>query len=235
MHKTTARWEAGEIPDKELIGRVGKMLGQLAEAKLLLAGEGLRPSSEGARVRFSGGQRSVVLGPFEGRDELPAGFSIIRSASLDEAIEWASRQAEALGDGEVDIRPVTEPWDIGMGSQPATISTRRFMVLRKATPKTEAGTELTSQQRARLSALVAETTRTGVHLASETMRPSRRGRRYKNSRDGISGFDGPFVETKELIAGYVIVAAGSLEEAGTLARSYIDAVGAHEVDVRELE
>jgi hypothetical protein len=74
-----------------------------------------------------------------------------------------------------------------------------------------------------------------VHLVTESMRPSGRGRRYVNSRNGVSMFDGPFVETKELLAGYVIVSAGSLDEAGGLAARYLDAVGADQVDVRELE
>ena len=109
------------------------------------------------------------------------------------------------------------------------------MVLRKATPATEAGGAPSSAQRAELARLIDETTRSGVHLVTETMRPSRRGRRYKNSRDGVSVYDGPFIETKELIAGYVVVSAASLEDAGRWAVPYLDAVEADEVDVRELE
>ena len=74
-----------------------------------------------------------------------------------------------------------------------------------------------------------------MHLVAETMRPSARGRRYKNSRNGVTMIDGPFTESKELIGGYVVVSAESLEAAGQLARLYIDAVQADEVDVRELE
>ena len=145
----------------------------------------------------------------------------MRARSLEEAIEWASRQAAVLGDVEIDIRPVTEPWDIGMGAKPAGVTTRRYMVLRKATAATEGGVAPSSAQRAELSQLIEETTRTGVHLVTETMRPSRRGRRYKNSRDGISVFDGPFIESKELIGGYVIVSAESLEDADRWATRYI--------------
>jgi hypothetical protein len=155
--------------------------------------------------------------------------------ALEEAIEWASRQARVLDDIEIDIRPVTEPWDIGMAPKPADLATRRYMVLRKATAATEAGVARSSVQRAELSRLIEETTRTGAHLVTETMRPSARGRRYKNSRDGVSVFDGPFVESKELIRGYVVVSAESLEAAGRWARLYIDTVEGDEVDVRELE
>ena len=235
MHKTNAHWESGAIPSPELIARVGTLLGTLARAGVLLGAEGLRASSEGVRLRFSAGTRTVINGPLEGNNELPAGFSILRARSLEDAVEWATRQASVLGDMEIDIRPVTEPWDIGMTPAPADVSTRRYMVLRKATSATEAGSAPSSAQRAAFARLIDETARDGVHVATETMRPSRRGRRYKNSRNGISVYDGPFVETKELIAGYVIVSAASLEDAGRWAVEYAHAVEAEEVDLRELE
>jgi hypothetical protein len=252
MHKTNAHWESGAIPGPELIARVGTLLGELAKAGVLLGAEGLRASSQGVRLRFSAGTRTVVNGPFEGNNELAAGFSILRTRSLQDAIEWATRQAHVLGlkeDVEIDIRPVTEPWDIGMGAPPADVSTRRYMVLRKAgvpaarsvrggveaTPSTEAGGTPSSPQRSELARLIDETTRSGVHLVTETIRPSRRGRRYKNSRDGTSVYDGPFIETKELIAGYIVVAAASLEDAGRWAVQYLNAVEADEVDLLELQ
>ncbi|HMF61924.1 MAG TPA: YciI family protein [Vicinamibacterales bacterium] len=238
MHKTNAHWESGAIPSPELIARVGALLGGLAKTGALLGAEGLRASSEGVRLRFAGGTRTVINGPFEGDNELPAAFSILRMRSLEDAIEWATRQADVLGPGEdveIDIRPVTEPWDIGMVAAPADVSTRRYMVLRKATPSTEAGGTPSVPQRKALARLIDESTRGGTHIVTEAMRPSRRGRRYKNSRDGVSVYDGPFIETKELLAGYVIVAAASLEDAGRRAMEYLHAVEAGEVDVRELE
>jgi hypothetical protein len=216
-----------------LIGRVGTLLGQIAKAGVLLGAEGLRSSSEGVRVTFTAGKRTVTPGPFERGNELPAGFSIVRVESIEDAIEWATRQAEILGDGEVDIRPVTEPWDLGMRPRPDGAA-RRYMVLRKATPATEAGVTLSSAHKAELSRLVDETTRSGVHVVTETIRPSERGRRYKNSRDGISVVDGPFIESKELVGGYVVLSADSLDDACRWAESYIAVVEAEEVDVREL-
>jgi hypothetical protein len=235
MHKTDARWERGEIPSPQLIARVGTLLGELAKANVLLAGEGLRASSQGVRLKFSGGVRTITKGPFQGENELPAGFSILRVPSLDEAIEWASRQAAVLGDVEIDIRPVTEGWDIGMMPKPENVTTRRYMALRKATAASEAGVPLSPKQREALARLVDETQRSGTHLATVTLRPSARGRRYKNSRDGIRVIDGPFTESKELVAGYVIVKAESPEDAARWATRYIDAVEAQEVDLREVE
>jgi len=235
MHKTDAHWEAGASPSADLFARVGQMIEELTNAHALEAGEGLRASSQGVRVRFSGGARTVIPGPFSGEHELPAGFTILRVGSIDEAVDWAARQADILGDGEVDIRPVTEPWDIGAAPAPPEIKTRRYMILRKATAESEAGTAPSPAQRSRLSRLIEEATRAGTHLSTETMKPSARGRRYSNSRGGITFFDGPFIESKELLGGYVIVSAKSREEAHHWAERYMDAVPASEVDLRELE
>ena len=236
MHKTSARWEAGAIPSPAFIARVEALLGELGKTGALLAGEGLVASSQGVRLKFSGGKRDVVHGPFDAGNELPVAFDIVRAESLDAAIEWATRQAEVLGDGEFDIRPVSEAWDIGIGDKPADLTTRRYMILRKATAATEAGESPTAIERSALSRLIEAVTRTGVeHLATETMRPSARGRRYKNARNGVSMFDGPFIESKELLGGYVIIAAESLEEADRWARRYLEVVEADEVDLRELE
>ena len=235
MHQTSAHWESGAIPGPELIARVGALLGELSKAGALLGAEGLRASSEGVRLTFADGTRTVVHGPFAGGHELAAGFSIVRTRSIEDAIEWATRQAGGTGDVEIDIRPICEPWDIGMAAPPADVSTRRYMILRKATASTEAGVAPSPAQRSALARLIEETTRSGVHLATETMRPSRKGRRYKNSRDGVNVYDGPFIETKELLGGYVIVSAASLDDAGRWAALYLHAVEADEVDVRELE
>jgi hypothetical protein len=235
MHKTNAHWEAGAIPGPELIARVGELLGALSKSGALEDAAGLRASSQGVRLRFERGVRTVVKGPFAGSHELPAGFSIVRARSLDDAVEWATREAGIVGDGEIDIRPVTEPWDIGLAEAPTDASTRRYMLLRKATSATEAGDAPTPAQRAALARLNDDTPAAIQHLAAETLRPSRRGRRYRNSRDGVTVHDGPFTETKELIAGYVIVSAASLDAAAAWAARYRAVVEADEVDLRELE
>jgi hypothetical protein len=234
MHATSAHWESGAICGPELIARVVALFDDMTKAGALQGAEGLRPTSEGVRLRFAGGRRTIVGGPFTGEHELPAGFSVLRTRSIDEAIEWAAHEADLLGPQqilEIDIRPVVEPWDLGLAPKPAGLDTRRYMVLRKATAATEAGATPSAGLRAKL----AERAGPGAHLLTETMRPSARGRRYVNSRDGVSMFDGPFVETKELLAGYVIVSAESLDQAGRWAARYIEAVEATEVEVRELE
>jgi hypothetical protein len=238
MHKTNAHYEAGGRPSPELIARVGSIIGDMVKGGVLQGGEGLRPSSEGVRLTFSAGRRRVTPGPFRGENELPAGFSILRTPSLEEAIERATEIAEVLGPEravELDIRPVTEPWDIGMAAKPESVATHRYMVLLKATPQTEAGVPPSPAQQTRLAALIEEATRSGAHLVTANLRPSRRGRRLKTERNGIVMIDGPFAETKELLGGYVIVSTASLDEATQWAERYIAVVDTDEVDVRELE
>lgn len=234
-HKADSRSEQGIAPEKELVARVGQMIGRMSRARALEAGEGLGPTSRGARVRFRGGSRDVLPGPFTGGHELPASLSIIRTATLDDAVEWAASQAQALGDLDVDIRPVVEPWDLGFSEKPADLETTRYMVVRKADAATEAGTVPALSRRAAFAALLEDTSRTGVHVATEVVRPSAKGRRYLNTSDGISVYDGPFVESKELLGGYVIVKGDSLDAVDHWVREYIEAVGPREVDLLELE
>jgi hypothetical protein len=106
--------EAGVLPDNKLLTEMGKYNEELAKAGVLLAGEGLQPSSKGARVKFSGGRRTVVDGPFAETKELIAGFWLWQVKSMDEAIEWAKRcPFPAEGEAEIEIRQVFEADDFG--------------------------------------------------------------------------------------------------------------------------
>jgi len=103
--------EAGVMPSKQLLTDMGKFNEELANAGVMLAGEGLQPSSKGARVKFSNGQRSVIDGPFAESKELVAGFWLWKCESLDEAIEWLKRAP--FEETEVEIRQVFEAEDFG--------------------------------------------------------------------------------------------------------------------------
>jgi hypothetical protein len=107
--------EAGVLPDEQLLTAMGKYNEELVKAGVLLAGEGLHPSSRGARVRFSGDTRTVIDGPFTESKELIAGFWLIQVRSLDEAIEWVKRIPNPTPgtEGEVEIRQVFEEADFG--------------------------------------------------------------------------------------------------------------------------
>ena len=111
MVKATEDSEAGILPSQELLAEMGKFNEELAKAGVMLAGEGLQPSSKGARVRFSGSQRTVVDGPFSETKELVAGFWLWQVRSKEEAIEWLKRAP--FRKGEVELRQVFEAEDFG--------------------------------------------------------------------------------------------------------------------------
>ncbi|MBN1209722.1 MAG: YciI family protein [Myxococcaceae bacterium] len=104
--------EAGVLPDEKLLTEMGKYNEELVKAGVLVAGEGLHPSSKGARVRFSGAQRTVIDGPFAETKELIAGFWIFNVKSKEEAIEWVKRCPNPTGEeSEIEIRQVVEMED----------------------------------------------------------------------------------------------------------------------------
>jgi len=104
--------ESGVLPNEEILRAMGKFNEELAKAGVMLAGEGLQPSSKGARVRFDGSKRTVIDGPFAETKELVAGFWIWKVASIDEAVNWLKR-APFDGGTEVEIRPIFEMEDFG--------------------------------------------------------------------------------------------------------------------------
>ncbi|HXH84866.1 MAG TPA: YciI family protein, partial [Candidatus Tectomicrobia bacterium] len=117
--KATRESEAGAMPSERLLAEMGAYNEGLAEAGVLLAGEGLHPSSRGARVRFSGATRTVVRGPFPETEQLVAGFWIFRVGSLDEAIEWVKRCPNPMeGESEIEIRQIFEAEDFGEALTP---------------------------------------------------------------------------------------------------------------------
>ena len=106
--------EAGVLPDAKLLTEMGKFNEELVKAGIMLAGEGLQPSSKGARVKFSGKNRTVVDGPFSETKELIAGFWLWQCKSKEEAIEWVKRCPNPmLGESEIEIRQVFENEDFG--------------------------------------------------------------------------------------------------------------------------
>jgi hypothetical protein len=112
--KANPQSEAGEMPSQQLLTDMLAFNEELVKAGVMLAGEGLHPSSKGVRVRFSGDERTVIDGPFAETKELLAGYWVWQVKSMDEAIEWVKRIPNTDGtDGEVEIRPVFEADDFG--------------------------------------------------------------------------------------------------------------------------
>jgi len=115
MVKATKESEAGVMPEEKLLADMGKFNEELVKAGIMLAGEGLQPSSKGARVRFSGTQRTVIDGPFAETKELVAGFWLWQVKSKEEAIEWVKRCPNPFpgGESEIEIRQIFEAEDFG--------------------------------------------------------------------------------------------------------------------------
>ena len=119
MVKATKDSEAGKIPSTKLLEEMGKFNEELVKAGIMLAGEGLHPSSKGVRVRFNGDTRTVIDGPFAETKELVAGFWIWQVKSREEAIEWVKRCPNpAEGESEIEIRQVFEADDFGPALTP---------------------------------------------------------------------------------------------------------------------
>lgn len=114
MIKANQDTEAGVMPSEEVLAAMGQYNEELVNAGVMLGGEGLHPSSRGARVRFSDGQTSVVDGPFAETRELIAGYWLFQTGSLQETIDWVKRcPASAIGDSEIEIRRIFEAEDFG--------------------------------------------------------------------------------------------------------------------------
>ena len=115
MVKATKKSEAGVLPDEKLLGAMGKFNEDLVKAGVMLAGEGLTPSTRGKRIAFSGGQKKVLDGPFAETKELVAGFWLWQVKSMEEAVEWARRCPDPMPgeECELEIRPVFEAEDFG--------------------------------------------------------------------------------------------------------------------------
>jgi hypothetical protein len=115
LRKADAATEAGVPPGRELLDAMGEYMGSLAKAGVLLAGDGLQPSSNGVRVTFSGGRPTVTDGPFAEAKELVAGWAIIQVTSREEAVEWVKRWPPEDGGGnvELEIRQLFDPGDLG--------------------------------------------------------------------------------------------------------------------------
>ena len=230
--KSSPEAEAGVLPDEKMLSEMGAYNDELLKRGVMLAGEGLQASSKGARVSYSNGKLSVVDGPFAESKELVAGFWIIQAKTKDEAVEWLEKAP--FREGEVELRPFFELEDFPVDpaeqpggwrdkeaelKQTAPLQTTRgnkkmrFMGLLMADEDTEAGKLPDEQDLSAMGAFIEEATKAGVLLGGDGLKPSSEGARIRYDGDKRTVIDGPFAETKELVAGYSILAVDSKEEA----------------------
>ena len=232
MHKHDQDVEAGKLPSPEFIEAMGALVGGMAQAGKLLDGDGLGASKTRSRVVVEGGKRSVVHGPFVGRNELPAAFAKITVGSREEAIEVATKMAHAIGgDLELEVSKLTEAWDLGLCEKPAG-APERYLVIHKATPATEAG------DAPNLEAIAKGLGDKGVLNATVTLAPSSRAKRLTWRGGTRKVIDGPFAESKELIGGFVILDVADMDECMAYCAQYADlmltARDDLEIDIRPL-
>ena len=231
MHKNDANTEAGKPPPMKLVHEMGAFIGEHAAAGRFLGGAGLAGSSTRTRLVFRNGQATVKHGPYRGEHELAAAVLVLEVRSREEAIGWAERYGKILGDGELELGKVNEPWDIGLMPAPENPPLQMLLV-DKADAATEAGGR-TPQQKAALSRLETEMTKAGVLGSSVALQPSAKGKRLQFTNNDLRVLDGPFVESKELIGGFSIMELDDLDEAIALCRPYAAILGGTlEIDIR---
>ena len=234
MHKTDAKMEASVRPDQTIVTRMGELIGESLRAGKFLNGAGLKASVHRVRLHCSAGQCKNTQGPLIGKNELVASFAMLQVKSLDEALAWTRRLADVLGDVEIDLGPVVEAWDIGVAPKPEGEIPLRFLAMPKADAAFEAGAPVATERATKLRKLFDEMRQAGVLLASETLRPSAKATRLRAVAGEHTLVDGPFAESKELVAGFSIIRVDSKPEAIAWTKRYADILGDCEVDIREV-
>jgi hypothetical protein len=235
MHKVDANMEAGGPPSQQIIQNMGALVQGSLKSGIFTTGAGLHRSARRARLEARAGESVVTRGPYTGKNELLSTFAMIKASSLDEAIERARQLARVLGDVEVEVGPVVEPWDLGVMEKPSAGAPGRFLLLCKGDRQTESGVEPTAEKQAQLAQLLQALKDEGVLIMSDRLAPSSKGARLASAPKGQRAWvDGPFAESKELIAGFSVLQVPTRAEAIAWADRYAAVLGDNEVDVREL-
>jgi hypothetical protein len=234
MHKMTEELEKCLPPDPAILAGVGKLIEESAREKVFVSGEGLKPTSQRVHIAYKSGQRTVTRGPFPEGRELVSGFALLRVRSTEEALGWCDEFAAAVGDMELFLGPVVEPWDLGWGPKPEN-APLRFLLLPRADDRSESETPLDPKIAAKIGALLAEMTKAGVLEATGALASTKKGARIHFEADKPPAvMDGPFAESKELVAGYAILDLPSKAAAIGWAVRFGDVVKVNEVEVRQM-
>lgn len=234
MHKVDAKIESGAPPDREIIKAMGQLVGGSRKTGVFLDGAGLHRSARRARLRCSGGSCEVERGPYQGSNELVESMALIRTDSIDAAVEQARRFGAALGDAEIEIGPVVEPWDLMELPKPADVEGEQFLLLFKGDPNYERGQAIARERAAAVARLDDELTSKGILIKRHRIAPSATGKRLAGPTGKRTWTDGPFAESKELISGFSILDVPSLADAIAWADRYAAILLDNEVDVRRM-
>ena len=232
MHKMTDEMEKGLPPDPATMEGVGKLIQEGAKAGVFLSGEGLKPTSQRMHLTYKNGKRTIIDGPFTEAKELVAGFALFRVRSKEEALSWVDRFAAVIGDVEMFMGPVVEPWDIGMMPKPEN-PPLRFLSMHQLDERAQTSAPPDPALMAKMGALVEEMKQAGVLLGADGLAGTKQGARIRFEGGKHTVIDGPFAESKELIAGYAILELPSKAAAIEWAVRFGEVVKVHEVEVRQ--
>jgi hypothetical protein len=235
MHKNDPQTEAGHPPPMELVNKMGALIGEYASTGRFIDGAGLSASKTRSRLVFRDGRRSALKhGPYRGEHELPAATLLLEVRTREEALGWADRYGEILGDGEIELGKVNEPWDIGVMPAPEN-PPLHMLLIEKADAATEAGGR-SAKQKAALTRLKTEMAKAGVLVRSLRLEPSAKAKRLTFTNNDLRVLDGPFAESKELIGGFAVMDLSGMDEAIAMCRRYAEILGGTlEIDIREVD
>lgn len=233
MHKVTDEMEKGLPPEPAIIEGVGRLIQEGAKDGVFVSGEGLRPTSQRVHLVYRNGQRTMKNGPFTQARELVGGFSLLRVRSKEEALSWCDKFAAVLGDVELFLGLVTEAWDLGMMPKPEN-PPLRFLAMHKLDERSESEAPPEPRLKAKLDALIDEMTKAGVLQATGGLASTKKGARIRYQGGKHSVMDGPFTESKELVAGYAILELPSKAAAIEWAIRFGEVVKVNEVEVRQM-
>ena len=234
MHKNDPRTEAGDPPPMELVNKMGALIGEYAQSGRFIDGAGLAASKTRSRLVFRDGRCTVKHGPYPGEHELPAATMLLKVQSREEALGWAERYGKILGDAELELGKVNEPWDIGLMPAPPN-PPLQILLIEKADQVTETSGR-SPKQKADLTRLKTEMTKAGVLVSSLQLQPSAKAKRLVFTNNDLRVLDGPFSESKELIGGFAVMELSAMDEAIEMSRRYAAILGGTlEIDVRLVE
>jgi hypothetical protein len=233
MHKMTEEMEKGLPPDPAIIEGVGKLIAEGAKDDIFISGEGLKPSSQRVHIAYKNGKRTITDGPFSEAKELVAGFALMSVRSKEEAISWCDKFAALIGDVELFMGPVVEPWDLGMMPKPAD-APLRFLSMHKLDESRQNDGPPDPALMASMGALIEEMTRAGVMQATGGLMGTKFGARIHYRGEKPTVIDGPFAESKELVAGYAIVELPSKAAAIDWCLRFGQVVKVNEIEVRQM-
>jgi hypothetical protein len=228
--KSDEQAEAGVLPDEKIMSEMTKFNEAMVEAGVLVSAEALHPTSKGTRIALAGGKRTTSDGPFAEAKEVIAGYWLLRAKSKADAVEWAKRcpgaagklelrQVYELDDFPVDAAEGTDGWrakeermrdELEHAPEPAAKpGTLRFIAMLKSDKYSESGVLPDEQMLSRMGKLMEDMANAGVAVGGEGLQPSAKGVRIQQHKV----IDGPFTESKEMIAGFTMLRCKSKAEA----------------------